>query len=192
MKKIIIAVTCLAIAVGASAQEKFYSKVTASYNYVSLNTTISHATTSGSFSGMSLNYLAGFNIGGKNYLETGLSGHYFWDAEFKNPALTLPVNYTYRFAFKDGKMHLAPFAGLYGRLGLSCKEEELDLYDAGFKRFQMGLQGGVSFDVKKFYVSVGYACDMLPYATVRTVNTTTITESDVIFSQAIFSVGVTF
>jgi len=185
MKKIIIAVLCMGIAFGASAQEKFYNKITASYLPTTFRATEDNISISTSMNAVAVNYLAGFNVGGKNYIETGLTGSYLWKsdngADFSHIGLIVPVNYTYRFAFKEGKMHLAPFAGIYGRFGIGG-----NAYDKSslFKRVQGGVQAGVSFDIKKFYISAGYAFDLTPFQS----------ESgyDAFLSQAVLSIGVTF
>jgi len=118
------------------------------------------------------------------YIEFGFGANWYFaqdkedglTSKFNLVSLSIPVNISYRLSLCNGKMHLAPYAGIYFRGNLFGQDkyeydgdsEKADLFskddmgeDYVWKRFQMGWQGGLAFDFNKFFCHVGYTYDFL-------------------------------
>ena len=138
-----------------------------------------------SFTGLSLSYTHGFAVSKSApiFIETGLGVQYsFYKEDFEDDeseklnmfSLKVPVSFGYQFDLADGKIALAPYAGIDLRYNLSGKRKyegddwsyKADLFDKDemdgdeWKRFQIGWHIGAKCTFsQKYTVGIAYGAD---------------------------------
>lgn len=138
-----------------------------------------------SFTGLSLSYTHGFAVSKSApiFIETGLGVQYsFYKEDFEDDesaklnifSLKVPVSFGYQFDLADGKIALAPYAGIDLRYNLSGKLKyesddwsyKADLFDKDemdgdeWKRFQIGWHIGAKCTFsQKYTVGIAYGAD---------------------------------
>lgn len=117
--------------------------------------------------GFDLGWTGGYNVTkGKHlplYVEAGLA----MNADFDDPDglvnFEIPVNVTYRYNIGQSKVKVAPYFGIHFKINAYWGDGDDSYFDyEGTKRFQMGMQLGVNFDINHFYVGVGWDKDFNP------------------------------
>lgn len=205
MKKIIISILCLGMALSAYSQRTPSAESSSSQDAVSSNSENMAApqpyhkvmftyspfylrmvsedpngeSTRSGYHTIGLTYMHGSPLGNfPLYLEYGgglqyMSYHKNTTTEKDTSSVNaqmvsvnVPVNLLYRFAFKGGKIHLAPYTGLYAKYNAWCKfssdkklSEKEDVWGE-IRHFQLGWQIGAQFDISKFYLHVAYLTDI--------------------------------
>ena len=138
-----------------------------------------------SFTGLSLSYTHGFAVSKSApiFIETGLGVQYsFYKEDFEDDvseklnmfSLKVPVSFGYQFDLADGKIALAPYAGIDLRYNLSGKLKyesddwsyKADLFDKDemdgdeWKRFQIGWHIGAKCTFsQKYTLGIAYGAD---------------------------------
>jgi len=117
--------------------------------------------------GFDLGWTGGYNVTkGKHlplYVETGLHMNVFAS---EDPLLNfeVPVNVTYRYTIGHSKVRVAPYLGIHFKVNALWQDDHKNSYFDfdGSKRFQMGMQLGVNFDIKHFHIGLGWDKDFSP------------------------------
>lgn len=139
-----------------------------------------------SFTGLSLSWTHGFAVSKSApiFIETGLGVQYsFYKEDFEDDesaklnifSLKVPVSFGYQFDLADGKVALAPYAGIDLRYNLSGKmkiegdiDDDIDLFDKkemddwgeAWKRFQIGWHIGAKCTFsQKYTLGIAYGAD---------------------------------
>ena len=138
-----------------------------------------------SFTGLSLSWTHGFAVSKSApiFIETGLGVQYSFFKEdleddesvkFNMFSLKVPVSFGYQFDLADGKIALAPYAGIDLRYNLSGKvkyegddwSSKLDVFDKDdmdgdeWKRFQIGWHIGAKCTFsQKYTLGIAYGAD---------------------------------
>ena len=138
-----------------------------------------------SFTGLSLSWTHGFAVSKSApiFIETGLGVQYsFFKEDFEDDesvkfnmfSLKVPVSFGYQFDLADGKIALAPYAGIDLRYNLSGEmkcdlgewSSKLDLFDKkdmggdAWKRFQIGWHIGAKCTFsQKYTLGIAYGAD---------------------------------
>lgn len=219
MKKISVMLSAilLAASLGASAQStssdvlvkdcEGYNRVSFSYASLSMTSKISSFSTTETMPGFKFGWLKGISVSQELpfFVEAGLDFSYNTKSEkvqgikmsSSTAAIAIPVNATYKLAFKNG-LYLAPYFGLHFKVNVLGKEKmsyggesassswfsKDDMDDETYNRFQMGWQSGLNLGYKMINLNIGYMGDFMPLYKEK--------ESDMKIKTGGFVVGVGF
>lgn len=109
--------------------------------------------------GLNLGWTHGFNVTKRKlplYVEAGLEGNVMGNDDVL-VNFEIPVSLTYRYNIGKSKVKVAPYFGLNLKVNAYS-----DYYEDEVNRVQVGMQLGVNFDIKHFYLGLGWDKDFSP------------------------------
>lgn len=131
-----------------------YNRLTIGYDGVIVS---SKGYDSETLSGVELMYNHGLSLTGTTplFLEIGVGASYNAKNDFRVVRVKVPVSVAYKWACTD-VFSLQPYTGINfkGNVGIDDAED--------IKKFQMGWQVGVGFNISKLYLGVEYDLDFMP------------------------------